>query len=56
MCAKESINWLYNGGDVKDKQADLGYYMGYKIAESYYNNSDDKNKAISEIIEMKFKN
>lgn len=56
MCAKESINWLYNGGDVKDKPADLGYYMGYKIAESYYNNSDDKNKAISEIIEMKFKN
>lgn len=29
MCAKKSINWLYNGGDVKDKPADLGYYMGY---------------------------
>lgn len=52
MCAEESINWLYNGGDVKDKPADLGYYMGYKIAESYYNNASDKIKAISEIIEM----
>ncbi len=52
MCEKESINWLYNGGDVKEMPADLGYYMGYKIAESFYNNAVDKEKAIVDIIEM----
>jgi hypothetical protein len=52
LCNENIGNWLYNGYAVKDKPADLGYYIGYKIAESYYNNHTDKKKAIVDIIEM----
>ena len=27
--------WLYNSG-IKDRPADLGYFIGYKICEAYY--------------------
>jgi hypothetical protein len=46
-------NWLYQGDKAKDKPADLGYYMGYKIAESYYKNSADKKQAVKDILEIK---
>jgi hypothetical protein len=46
-------NWLYNGSTSKTV-ADLGYYMGYTICKSYYNNSTDKKKAIKEIIELNY--
>jgi len=46
-------NWLYNGSTTKTV-ADLGYYMGYAICKSYYNNSNDKKKAIKEIIELNY--
>ncbi|MEM7369822.1 MAG: DUF2268 domain-containing putative Zn-dependent protease [Bacteroidota bacterium] len=53
MLDNDISNWLYNGTKSKDRPADLGYYMGYKICESYYNQAEDKSKAIIEIIEMK---
>lgn len=43
-------DWFYNY--QSGRPADLGYYIGYKIAESYYNNAIDKKRAIKEIIEM----
>ena len=46
-------SWLYNGSVTKTV-ADLGYYMGYAICKSYYNNSTDKKKAIKEIIELNY--
>jgi uncharacterized protein YjaZ len=52
LCNQNIGNWLYNGSSVKNKPRDLGYYIGYKIAESYYNNAKDKRKAIINIIEM----
>lgn len=45
--------WLYNGSIATDKPADLGYFIGFKIAQHYYQNSDNKQKTIREIIEMK---
>lgn len=45
-------NWLYNGDKSKKKPADLGYYIGYEICKSYYENSTDKPKAIKEIIQL----
>jgi predicted Zn-dependent protease DUF2268 len=45
--------WLYNGFNIKDRPADLGYYMGYKIVESYYNRMKDKRQAIKDILEFK---
>ncbi|HMQ00116.1 MAG TPA: DUF2268 domain-containing putative Zn-dependent protease [Cyclobacteriaceae bacterium] len=43
-------NWLYNGDNSKDRPADLGYYIGYRIAEEYYNKSDNKKKAIKNLL------
>lgn len=52
ICSENISNWLYNGFTVKEKPADLGYFMGYVIAKEYYKNAADKSKAIIEIIEM----
>jgi len=46
-------NWLYQGDKAKDRPADLGYYMGFKIAESYYKNAPDKKQAVRDILEIK---
>ncbi len=46
-------DWLYQGDKAKDKPADLGYYIGYKITESYYNKAKDKKQAIKDILEIK---
>jgi hypothetical protein len=40
-------DWLYNG-------TNYGYFMGYKICKSYYDNAKDKQKAIADIIELKY--
>lgn len=53
MNGNDESNWLYQGDKAKDKPADLGYYVGYKIAESYYNKAKDKKQAIKDILEIK---
>ncbi len=45
-------NWLYNGNKSKKKPADLGYYIGYEICKTHYENSTDKSNAIKEIIQL----
>jgi len=45
----DETDWFYNYNS--DRPADLGYYLGYKIAESYYNTSKDKKMAVKEILE-----
>jgi hypothetical protein len=53
MKANKKFNetdWFYKY-NLK-RPADLGYFIGYRISESYYNNSKDKKKAIKEIIEV----
>jgi hypothetical protein len=45
--------WLYNGNKASERPADLGYFMGARICESYYNHATEKSKAIREIIRMK---
>jgi hypothetical protein len=52
LCNENSNNWLYNSSTVKDKPADLGYFIGYKIAKEYYNNASDKRQAVNDIIDM----
>ncbi|SOE23535.1 hypothetical protein SAMN06298216_3920 [Spirosomataceae bacterium TFI 002] len=49
------FDWLYgtkgkiiSGQEMKD----LGYFVGYKICKSYYDNAVDKTQAIKDIIEM----
>ena len=52
MDDKEMSNWLYNGSNAKGRPADLGYYMGYKICEAYYQNARDKKQAIQDILKI----
>lgn len=52
LCNESQENWLYNYFKSEERPADLGYYMGYKIAKEYYKNAPNKEKAIADIIEM----
>ena len=36
-----------------DRPADLGYWVGYRIAQTYYENSADKTKAIHDILKVR---
>jgi Predicted Zn-dependent protease (DUF2268) len=53
MNGMDVSNWLYQGDKAKGKPADMGYYIGYKITESYYNRAKDKKQAIKDILEIK---
>jgi hypothetical protein len=53
MGGKDLRKWLFQGDAAKDRPADLGYYMGYKICESYYKQAADKKAALPGILEIK---
>lgn len=42
--------WIGNANDSKSRPADLGYVIGFKIAEAYYRQAKDKPRALAEII------
>jgi hypothetical protein len=44
--------WLYTSKD-KSRPKDLGYWMGYKITKSYYNNTQNKSEAITNILHIR---
>ena len=54
MYGQEIKNWLYNGNNAPNGNADLGYYVGYEICKSYYRNSENKELALKEIIELDY--
>ena len=47
-------NWMWGQNRNELKERDLGYYVGYRICESYYNRSKDKKKAIKEMIGLDY--
>lgn len=54
MYSNRNDKWLYNG--LKYANPDLGYFMGYEISKSYYQNHPDKKQAVKDIIELDFGN
>jgi hypothetical protein len=42
--------WLYQGNQSVDRPADLGYYVGYKICEAFYQRASDKPAAVAHIL------
>jgi hypothetical protein len=50
MYKKDYSKWLYNGSNSKGRPADLGYFIGYRICEAFYNQSEDKEKALRIIL------
>lgn len=50
MYKESTENWIGNADRAKDTPADLGYYVGFKICESYYDKQTDKKKALKDIL------
>ena len=45
--------WLFNGSKSKDRPANPGYYIGFKISEAYYERQPDKQVAIKNLMNRK---
>jgi hypothetical protein len=54
MTKDDYSNWLWNSADNAFGVSDMGYYVGYRIARSYYDKAHDKRRAIKEMIELKY--
>lgn len=52
MYGTDLSGWLYDGNDATDRPADLGYWMGYRIAAAYYARAADKRQAIHDILNI----
>ncbi len=52
MNGTDNSRWLYSGDKSIGRPSDLGYFMGYKICEAYYENTEDKKQAVKDIIEV----
>lgn len=52
MNDKDYKGWLY-GPSVPGRPNDLGYWMGYKIAQAFYNKTADKKEAIRQMLNIK---
>jgi len=48
--------WLWSDAPNEFGVRDLGYYIGYQICENYYNQAQDKKKAIQTMIELDYEN
>lgn len=54
MLQEDKSNWLYNYiENSSGRPPDLGYYMGYRICESYYAKADDKQQVVRDILAIK---
>ncbi len=52
MFSNDYSSWIY-GSSNDGRPSDLGYWIGYKITKSYYDNFMDKKKAINDILNIK---
>jgi hypothetical protein len=52
MRGTDISRWLYQGDRSKDRPADLGYYVGYKICAEFYRRSADKREAVRRILNI----
>jgi uncharacterized protein YktA (UPF0223 family) len=47
-------NWIANGHQATpDNLPDQGYWVGYQICKAYYENANDKKKAIKEMLNIR---
>ena len=51
MREQKDSNWFYNA-ETEEFPRDMGYYIGFKICQSYYQNAKDKKQAVKEIVEL----
>ena len=51
MDKTDASAWLYNGMGTPEHPGDLGYWVGYRIAQAYYERTPDKQAAIRRLLE-----
>lgn len=56
MNGEDFQNWLSNTATIKDRPADLGYFIGYIITKRFYDRSKDKKSAVNTIMNLDFSN
>lgn len=52
MQGSDYSGWLYGGDEASGRPADLGYWMGYKIAEAYYKQRHNGRQAVKDMLEI----
>ncbi len=52
MNQEDNVDWLYSTSGKDDRPNDLGYWMGYKIVNAYFNKQEDKQQAIKDILKI----
>jgi hypothetical protein len=53
MQGTDVSRWLYNQGSATpDRPGDLGYYVGYRICQSYWERMADRIQAVDDIVRM----
>jgi hypothetical protein len=56
MNGSDVSRWLYNGGTVTataERPADLGYYVGYRVTQAYYERQADRRQALRDIFTIR---
>lgn len=53
MHGTDYSRWLHNGLTSTDRPANLGYWMGYQIAEAYYQRTADKRQAVYDLLHIR---
>ncbi|SDY85827.1 gliding motility protein GldB-related protein [Hymenobacter psychrophilus] len=54
MNGRDPRNWLANSKqETAERPCDLGYYVGYRICQAYYEQVPDKRRALAELLETK---
>ncbi len=56
MFFEKGYEWLWSNAPNEFETRDLGYFIGYEIAEKYYLNASDKKAAIRRMIELDYTN
>ena len=54
MFYERTFEWMWSNAPNEFEIRDLGYYIGYEIAEKHYQNSRNKQEAIKELIELNY--
>ena len=56
MHGTDDRDWIANGGSGRvgpDWMHDMGYFVGFRIAEAYYAQAKDKKAAIRDLLELR---
>ncbi|NOW96123.1 hypothetical protein [Mucilaginibacter sp. SG564] len=56
MYTRNNDNWVSTGNNPVLAAPDLGYFVGYRICQAYYDQATDKKAALKAIIELDYAN